>query len=139
MKIICLEEHTVDPDVARASRPAQTSEAGYMADWGSRVEDKPAVFTDNRPHLVSPKEAVAAAREVGAIRIAAMDRHRIDMQVVSYASSPQLAPASHVVELTCAANDRLAASVISRRKVAIVARASGISVATQPRRSLNRH
>lgn len=58
MKIICLEEHTVDADIARDPQPAQTSEAGYVADWDSRVEDKPAVFTDNRPHLVSPKEAV---------------------------------------------------------------------------------
>jgi hypothetical protein len=58
MKIICLEEHTVVADIARASPPAQTSEAGYVADWGSRVENKPAVFTDNRPHLMSPKEAV---------------------------------------------------------------------------------
>ncbi len=58
MKIICLEEHTVDGDIARASQLAQTSDAGYVADWGSRVEDKPAVFTDNHPHLVSPKEAV---------------------------------------------------------------------------------
>ena len=58
MKIICLEEYTVDADIARASQPLQTSEAGYVADWGSRVEDKPAVFIDNRPHLMSPKEAV---------------------------------------------------------------------------------
>jgi predicted TIM-barrel fold metal-dependent hydrolase len=111
MKIICLEEHTVDADIARASQATQTSEAGYVVDWGSRVEDKPASFTDNRPHLVSPKEAVDSAREVGAGRIAAMNKHGIDMQVVSYSSSPQLAPVNQAVELTRAANDRLAASV----------------------------
>jgi uncharacterized protein len=116
MKIICLEEHAVDAGIARASQPAQTSEAGYIADWGSRVEDKPAAFTDNRPHLVSPKEAIAAAREVGASRIAAMDQHSIDMQVLSYSSSPQLAPASQAVELTRAANDKLAASVHANPK-----------------------
>jgi predicted TIM-barrel fold metal-dependent hydrolase len=82
-----------------------------MADWGSRIEDRPAAFTDNRPHLVSPKKAVAAAREIGAGRIAAMDQHRIDMQVLSFSSSPQLALASQSVGLTRAANDRLAASV----------------------------
>jgi hypothetical protein len=43
MKIICLEEHSVDTDIARAYQPAQTSEAGYIADSGSRVEDKPSV------------------------------------------------------------------------------------------------
>ena len=105
MKLICLEEHTVDGGIARASQPAQTSAAGYMSDWGSRVEDQPAAFTDNRPHLASPREAVAAAREVGASRIVAMDQHGIDMQVLSYSSSPQLAPASQAVELTRTAND----------------------------------
>jgi predicted TIM-barrel fold metal-dependent hydrolase len=88
-----------------------TSEAGYMADWGRRVEDKPASFADNRPHLVSPKEAVAAAREVGASRIAAMDQHGIDVQVLSYSSPLQVVPASQAVGLVRAANDRLAASV----------------------------
>jgi predicted TIM-barrel fold metal-dependent hydrolase len=116
MKIICLEEHTVDADIARASSTAQTSEADYMADWGSRVEDKPAAFSDDRPHLVSPKEAVAAAREVGASRIVAMDQHGIDMQVVSYSSPSQLAPAGQAVALTRAANDKLAASVDANPK-----------------------
>jgi predicted TIM-barrel fold metal-dependent hydrolase len=116
MKIICLEEHAIDADIASASHPAQDSEAGYMADWGSRVEDKPACFTDNRPHLVSPKEAIAAAREVGASRIVAMDQHGIDMQVVSYSSPSQLAPASQAVALTRAANDKLAASVRANPK-----------------------
>ena len=115
MKIICLEEHTADADMANASRPAQTSEAGYMADWGSRVVDKPAL-TDNRPGLVSAKEAAAAARDVGAGRIAAMDEHGIDMQVLSYSNSPQLVPARQAVELTRAANDRLAASVHANPK-----------------------
>jgi predicted TIM-barrel fold metal-dependent hydrolase len=116
MKIICLEEHTVDADIARASQPAQAAEAGYMADWGSRVEDKPAAFTDNRPHLVSPKEAVAAAREVGAGRIIAMNQHRIDMQVVSYSSPSQSVPASQAVELMRIANDKLAAAVHANPK-----------------------
>jgi uncharacterized protein len=111
VKLICLEEHTVDADISRASRSAQSSEAGYVADWGSRVEDRTAAFTDNRPRLVSPTEAVTAARGVGGSRIAAMDEHGISMQVVSYSSPSQLAPASHAVALTRAANDRLAASV----------------------------
>jgi predicted TIM-barrel fold metal-dependent hydrolase len=111
MRIICLEEHTVDADIGTASQPAQTSEAGYWVDWGSRVADRPAAFTDNRPHLVAPKEALAAALDVGARRIAAMDQHSIDVQVLSYSSSPQLAPANQAVDLTRAANDKLAASV----------------------------
>ena len=98
MKIICLEEHTVDADIARASQPGQTSEAGYIADWASRVEDKPAAFTDNRQHLVSPIEAVAAAREVGASLIAAMG------SVFSLATGPApvaapVVPASGLIPL----------------------------------------
>jgi len=116
VKIICLEEHTVDVEIARASRPGQHSEAAYIDDWGRRVGDKPAAFTDNRPHLVSPKEAAAAARDVGASRIAAMDQHGIDMQVVSYSRPAQLAPASQAVALTRAANDKLAASVHTNPK-----------------------
>jgi uncharacterized protein len=116
VKIICLEEHAVDPDIARASQSAEDSEAGYMADWNSRVEDKPAAFTDNRPHLVSLKDAIAAGREFGASRIVAMDRNRIDMQVLSYSSVSQLAPASQAVGLTRAANDKLAASVHAHPK-----------------------
>jgi hypothetical protein len=49
MKIICIEEHTVD-----------AAEAGYMADWGSRVTDDPTNFNDNRPHLVSPQVSFSA-------------------------------------------------------------------------------
>jgi predicted TIM-barrel fold metal-dependent hydrolase len=116
MKIICLEEHTVDADIARASQPAQTSEAAYMADWGSRVKDQPAAFTDNRPHLVSPTDAVAAAQEVGASRISVMDQHGIDVQIVSCSTPSQLVPSGQAVALTRAANDKLAASVRANPK-----------------------
>jgi len=111
MKIICIEEHTADAAIAAASREVQAVEAGYMADWGSRVTDDPSAFNDNRPHLMSPKVAMELARDVSAGRIAEMDRHGIDMQIVSYSDSPQLAPAAQAVELTRAANDRLAEAV----------------------------
>jgi uncharacterized protein len=111
MKIICIEEHAIDADTARATQPAQAAEADYMADWNSRVEDKPATFTDNRPHLVSLKEAVAEGRLFGASRLAAMDQNRIDTQVLSYSTLPQLAPNSQAVGLTRAANDKLAEAV----------------------------
>lgn len=58
MKIITIEEHTIDAGIAKASQPAQATEAGYMTDWGSRVEDNPATHGDNRPHLVAAKTAV---------------------------------------------------------------------------------
>lgn len=111
MKIICLEEHTVDAAIARASQPAQAAEGGYMADWGSRVDDKPAAFTDNRPHLVPPKKAFELASDVGVGRIAEMDKFGIDMQILSYSNAAQLAPIGQAVDLTRAANDRLAKAV----------------------------
>lgn len=116
MKIICIEEHTVDAAISKASQQAQAAEAGYAADWGSRVEDKASTFTDNRPHLMSPKEAMGLAGDLGVGRIAAMDEHGIDMQVISYSSSPQLAPGGQAVELTRAANDRLAEAVRTNPK-----------------------
>lgn len=111
MKLICLEEHTVDSAIAKASQPRQSAEAGYMADWGSRVEDKPSAFADNRPHLVSPQKVAESVSDVGAGRLSEMDKFGIDMQVLSYSSSPQLAPSAQAVELTRAANDRLGKAV----------------------------
>ena len=111
MKIICIEEHTVDAAIAKASQQGLAAEAGYMADWGSRVDDKPPAFANIRPSLVPPKKSMELARDLGAGRIADMDEHGIDMQILSYSSSPQLAPAAEAIELTRAANDRLAEAI----------------------------
>lgn len=111
MKIICLEEHTIDAGIARATQQAQKAEAGYMADWGSEIQDNPSEENNNRPHLLSIRKTMELAEDVGTGRIAEMDRHGIDMQVVSFSSSPQLASAGNAVELCRAANDRLAEAV----------------------------
>ena len=50
----------------------------------------------------------AGLDDLGAGRIAQMDRHGIDMQVLSYSNSPQLAPIGQAADLVRAANDRLA-------------------------------
>jgi predicted TIM-barrel fold metal-dependent hydrolase len=111
VKIICTEEHSVDADIAEAARIWQLNEASYMAAWGSRVEDRPGEFHDDRPHLVSPKAAMEIASDIGSGRITAMDEHGIDMQIVSYSNSPQLVPGAKAVTLARAANDRLAETV----------------------------
>ena len=108
MRIIALEEHTIDPGIAMATQPAQAAGAGYMADLDSPVEDKPPTF-GNRPYMLPLREIMPRAADVGAGRLADMDAHGIDMQVLSYSNAPQLAPAAQSVELTRAANDRLAA------------------------------
>ncbi len=113
MKIICLEEHTIDPGIAEATRQAQAAEAGYMADIGSRVQNSPDEQPQDRPHLMPMKDAMSEAADTGAGRLAQMDRHGIDMQILSYSNAPQLASPGQGVALTRAANDRLAAAVES--------------------------
>lgn len=108
MKIICIEEHTVDIPTAQAARPAALAEAAYMADWGARFVDRPDSFGDNLPHLQDLSTAQNIARDVGPGRIAAMDEHGIDMQILSYSTPSQLVPVDQAVQLARAANDRLA-------------------------------
>ncbi len=107
MRIIALEEHTLDSGIAKATQAAQMAEAGYMADLAGTVEDEPPASA-NRPCLLPVREVMPRATDVGAGRLADMDAHGIDMQVLSYSNAPQLAPAGQGVELTRAANDRLA-------------------------------
>jgi hypothetical protein len=86
MRIITLEEHTLDPGIAKAT---QAAEAGYMADLDSPVEDKPPA-SENRPYMLPVREIMPRAADVGAGRLAEMDAHGIDMQVLSYSNAPQL-------------------------------------------------
>lgn len=110
MRIICVEEHTIDLPIVEAARPAMLAEAAYMADWGARFKDQPGSFGDGLPHLQDHSSALGQARDMGAGRIAEMDAHGIDMQIVSYSSPLQLVPAEHASDLARAANDRLAAA-----------------------------
>ena len=90
MKIICLEEHTIDPAIAKAIQPAMAAEASYFSQVGDDAQDD----DDDRPHQVSMKTAMALGADMGESRIAEMDRHGIDVQVVSYSNPTQLAPAA---------------------------------------------
>jgi hypothetical protein len=48
MKIICLEEHTHDAAVAKATLHAAAKQAPYMADLGSEYQEEPSC---DRPSL----------------------------------------------------------------------------------------
>ena len=111
MKLICLEEHAVDADIDEATRSIQVLRAPYLADVDSQFQDVADETHDILPHLVTMKEATAQGLQLGVERIAQMDRHGIDVQVLSYSSAPQLAPAHTAVGLAQRANDRLAAAV----------------------------
>ena len=94
MKLICIEEHAVDLDIAKASLPALLKEAPYMKDWAT-----------TRPSVL---QAQALGLDLGEGRLAEMDKQGVTMQVMSYAALPQLAPSDQAVSLTRAANDRMA-------------------------------
>ena len=111
MKIICLEEHALDPAIGKATQQAQAAEAPYLAELMRGTQDEPADFHDDRPHLAPLKTIMARGADLGTDRLAQMDEAAIDMQILSYSSPSQLAPAAQGTELTRAANNRLAAAV----------------------------
>jgi predicted TIM-barrel fold metal-dependent hydrolase len=108
MKIICVEEHTHDAAVAKATLQAVAEQAPYLADLGSEYQEEPG---GDRPRLQAPKRAVELASAPAETRLSAMDADGIDMQVLSDANSLQFAPLDSAVELARAVNDRLADAV----------------------------
>ena len=111
MKIICVEEHVVDGRVMQALAPALVQQAPYLADVGSTYVDDPDGFGDDRPHLNPRKRVHEIQADVGAGRLADMDRHGIDMHVLSHSTLAQLAPVASAVDLVRGANDRMAEAV----------------------------
>lgn len=111
MKLICVEEHTLDPTIGAAAQGLAQREAPYLADWGSRVIDGRQVADRSRPHVVARAESARKALDIGHARVADMDAAGIGMQVLSDGGSPQLLPVEKAVDLTRAANDRLARAV----------------------------
>ena len=110
MKIICLEEHVLDPALGKASMPAALKAAPYLPDWGKTVQDgrlpdrsRPQI---ERNDLINPK-----GLDMGEGRLKDMDAAGITMQVLSYGGFPQLALNADAVALHRAANDRMAAAV----------------------------
>lgn len=103
MRLICVEEHTVDQAITEAARPTMERDAPYVRLQNATT----APHNELRPSMRPMPEAVRLAADLGEGRIRQMDEHGIDMQIVSYSSPAQLAP----VALAQAANDRLAAAV----------------------------
>ncbi len=113
LKIICLEEHTTNPNLAEATQPALMRQAPYMHDLGSRYQDEPDALSDERPRIQSPGRTAELIGAPIEDRLAAMDTNQIDMQVLSYSNSTQAAPFGEAAGLARAANDRLAETVAS--------------------------
>lgn len=110
MKIICLEEHVLDPLLARASMPTALMQAPYLPDWGKTVKDggnpdrsRPQI---EQNALINPK-----GMDLGEERLKEMDNAGIAMQVLSVGGFPHLGALPDVVSLNRVANDRLAEAV----------------------------
>ena len=80
MRIICLEEHAIDADIAKASHAAQMREAPYLVDLGSRTASAP---REDRPSLRTMSDITPLAHDIGDGRVADMDANGIDMQVLA--------------------------------------------------------
>ncbi|OOF57354.1 amidohydrolase [Rodentibacter myodis] len=106
MKLICVEEHILDPNMAKATMPQVLQQAPYLLDWGKRVQDgnnpdrsRPQI---EKNALINPK-----GMEFDINRLADMDAANIDMQVLSVGGFPQFAP----LEMHRQVNDNLAAAI----------------------------
>lgn len=98
MKIIALEEHFLDPAVAAASVgpvPGSDHDAGERGDASVAL-----------PYTPGPDQLT----DLGEHRIADMDAHGIDVQILSSLSTQQLPPAV-AVDVVRQTNDRLAAAL----------------------------
>lgn len=110
MKLICVEEHVLDPAIGAATQSLVHTEAPYLPDWGSRVVDGRHTADPNRPYVIAPRESARKALEMGYPRVVDMDVAGIGMQILSYGGFPQLLPAAQAIDLNRAANDKLALS-----------------------------
>lgn len=110
MKLICVEEHAVDPAITHASQSTMDRNAPYLR-WQSSPTATAAPRDRHRPVVVEMGEAVRLGADLGDNRLRDMDAHGIDVQIVSYSSPAQFAPADEAVPLTRAANDRLAQAI----------------------------
>ncbi len=106
MRIITVEEHITHPGLAKAVQPGLMAEAGYWADVG----DDGVPRTEDRPAMAPLPDILARLADFGPGRIADMDAHGIDMQVLSYSNPTQLA-AQNGPALARSANDSLADAV----------------------------
>ena len=110
MKIICIEEHVMDLDIAKAAQPAVQAMAPYTSHQRSgKASAQPR--NPHRPTRTSFKDGIDHGTEFGAGRLAEMDAQGIRMQIMSYNNPVQLAPGDRAVPLARAANDRLAQAV----------------------------
>ena len=113
LKIICVEEHLNDAHLDGATRSAMLRRMPYIAAMG-RFSDDPDVAQSGLPATMGTGRMMEIVNAPLEQRLADLDAHGIDVQVVSYTQWAQFAPIETAADLTRSANDRLAEAV-SRR------------------------
>lgn len=115
MKLICLEEHVLDPATLQASMPAALQAAPYLPDWGKTVQDGQRADR-SRPQVIANTESARKGLDWAKERLQDMDAAGVDMQILSLGGFPQSAPATQQRALSQAVNDRLADTVARHPK-----------------------
>lgn len=111
MRLICLEEHTMDAAVGPAAADETARQAPYLRAIGQYQDDPRRV--GDRPGLTAFPVAIPLAKAPLEDRLATMDAHGIDMQVVSLSDLTQWVPVAQAADVARGANDRLA-DVVAR-------------------------
>ena len=109
LRLICVEEHVNSPAVVQMSLPEMLRTAPYLPDWGKDVTDKGEADA-GRPRVIAAGDSLRKLMDMGEGRLHDMDAHGIDMQALSYASSPHLVSGQAGMGLCAKANDDLAAA-----------------------------
>ncbi len=111
LRIICLEEHTLDLGLADATGQPMTERFPFLRQSKGGYQDDPTKSGQDRPRLQGSKLSQAELKASLNDRLEMMDKHGIDMQVLSYTNFAQFAPKEQAPDLCRKANDRLAEMV----------------------------
>ncbi len=114
IEIICLEEHTTDGPIGKATQQAIMKQAPYIADVNTTYYDDSAQQPQDRPRFLRGDVRIQLAGEPVEARLSAMDAAAIDMQVLSFSNVTQAVAPEQSAALARAANDRLAEAVSKR-------------------------
>lgn len=111
LRIVCIEEHTSDPGLAQATKSAIQARFPYFTRGDGGYQDHPEASSENRPLPQAAKRAQADLEAPIEDRLAAMDAHGIDVQMLSCSNFTQFASVGEAAKAASAANDRLAEAV----------------------------
>jgi len=113
VKIICIEEHTVDMEIEKVASPYLVAAAPYIVlQTSGKALSEPR--DRHRPSRIRIQDVLPLAADLGEGRISEMDAQGIQMQIVSHIAPVQLLPVEQAVALSRDANDRLARAAASK-------------------------